>query len=147
MQSRSENTIVKEMHIECRPEILFAFFIEPEKMALWLGRYILLEPRIGGALRIDFNGRDVVVGNYVDVIPCERVTLTWGWQDSDVFPPGSSTVEFRLQPQGSGTLLVLTHSGIPAAKLPTHGQGWTYYTERLKQVVCGQDPGLDTFAP
>jgi hypothetical protein len=61
-------------------------------------------------------------------------------------PPGSSTVEFQLRAKNNGTLLVVTHSGLPAAKMPTHSQGWLYYTARLQKVVSGRDPGPDTFA-
>lgn len=45
--------IVKEIFIECRPETLFSFFTDPDKMMRWMGRHVLLEPSIGGKYRID----------------------------------------------------------------------------------------------
>jgi uncharacterized protein YndB with AHSA1/START domain len=136
---------VKEIFIECQPETLFSFFTDPDKMVRWMGRHVLLEPVIGGRFRIDFNGRDVVLGNYIELIPHEKVVITWGWSHMEDLPPGSSTVEFRLLEKENGTLLVLTHSGLPAAKMPTHSAGWLHYTSRLQTVVLGRDPGPDTF--
>ncbi|MCY9668089.1 hypothetical protein M5X11_24720 [Paenibacillus alginolyticus] len=44
--NQTSDTIRKEMFIDCRPEILFSFFTDPEKMVRWMGRHILLEPSI-----------------------------------------------------------------------------------------------------
>jgi uncharacterized protein YndB with AHSA1/START domain len=128
-QSRS---VTHELFIECRPETLFPFFTDPAKMTLWIGRHVLLEPIIGGAFRIDINGDHIAVGEYVELVPCEKVVLTWGWTNSQLLPPGSSTVEFRLYPEANGTRLVLTHSGLPAAGIPSQLQGWLHYTSRLQ---------------
>jgi uncharacterized protein YndB with AHSA1/START domain len=140
------DSVVKKIFIECRPETLFSFFTDPEKMTQWMGRYVLLEPKIGGQFRIDINGSDVVLGKYVELIPNKKVVITWGWINSAVLPPGSSTVEFQLRAKDNGTLLILTHSGLPAIKMPTHLEGWKYYTARLQAVVLGRDPGPDTFS-
>jgi uncharacterized protein YndB with AHSA1/START domain len=141
-----KNAVIKEMYIDCRPETLFPFFIDPQKMVKWMGNQVLLEPKLGGALRIDFNGMDMVAGHYVEVEPNERVVFTWGWIGSDTFPPGFSTVEVQLYKQDNGTLLVLKHSDLPASRRPSHLAGWNYYTARLKLVLLGFEPGPDTFA-
>jgi uncharacterized protein YndB with AHSA1/START domain len=141
-----DEVVVKEMYIDCRPETLFPFFIDPQRMVQWMGRQVLLEPKLGGSLRIDFNGTDGVAGHYVEVEPNKRVVFTWGWIGSDTFPPGSSTVEVQLYKQDNGTLLVLKHSGLPASRRPTHLAGWNYYTARLQLVLQGSEPGPDTFA-
>jgi hypothetical protein len=33
MADNADDTVVKEFYIECRPEILFSFFTDPEKMS------------------------------------------------------------------------------------------------------------------
>src|SRR3954452_9009505 len=91
--------IIKEIFIECRPETLFSFFTDPDKMVRWMGRHILLEPRIGGKYRIDINGEDIAMGEYVEIVPYEKIVMTWGWENSKILPPGLSTVEFRLTPK------------------------------------------------
>ncbi|MBD2872406.1 SRPBCC family protein [Paenibacillus arenilitoris] len=138
--------VMKEIYIECRPETLFPYFTDPQKMVRWMGSQVLLEPKLGGSLRIDFNGRDMVAGHYVEVEPNERILFTWGWIGSDTIPPGSSTVEVLLYKQDNGTLLVLKHSGLPDPRSHKHLAGWNYYTARLKLVLLGIEPGPDTFA-
>jgi uncharacterized protein YndB with AHSA1/START domain len=146
MDKADGNEVIKEIFIECRPETLFPFFIDPQKMIRWMGSQALIEPKLGGAFRIDFNGTDRVAGHYVEVEPNERIVFTWGWVGSDTLPPGSSTVEVTLKEQDNGTLLVLRHSGLPDSRHPKHLAGWSYYTSRLKLVLKGIEPGPDTFA-
>jgi uncharacterized protein YndB with AHSA1/START domain len=141
-----ENAVIKEMYIDCRPDTLFPFFIDPQKMVKWMGNQVLLEPRIGGALRIAFNGTDTVAGHYVEVEPYERIVFTWGWVGSDNLPPGSSTVEVLMREKDNGTLLILKHSGLSASRRPSHLTGWNYYIARLNLVLSGFEPGPDTFA-
>nr|WP_279628395.1 SRPBCC domain-containing protein [Paenibacillus ferrarius] len=117
--------------MDCRPETLFPFFIDPQKMMKWMGMHVLLEPKLGGALRIDFNGTDMVAGRYVKVESNERIVFTSGWIGSDTLPTDSSTVEVRLHKQDSGTLLILKHSGLPASRRPMHLTGCNYYLARL----------------
>lgn len=50
---------------------------------------------------------------------------------------GSSTVEIELLPEGSGTLLRLTHRGLPPEFVDVHREGWELYVSRL-QVVAGE---------
>jgi uncharacterized protein YndB with AHSA1/START domain len=134
---------MKEIYIECRPETLFSFFTNPDKLVQWMGSHVLLEPRIGGKYRIDINGSDVAMGEYVELVPYEKIVMTWGWEKSKIVPPGSSTLEFRLTPQDNGTLLVLTHYDLPVEEIPSHQQGWNHYIPRIQAVAEGRDPGID----
>lgn len=140
----NSNTIKKEIFIECRPETLFSFFTDAEKFARWMGRHVLLDPSIGGKFRIDLNGSDIGMGEFKELIPNQKVVLTWGWEKSKAVPPGSTTLELTLTPQDNGTLLVLTHYDLPEAEVTSHTQGWTHYMSRLQSVVQGQDPGADS---
>jgi uncharacterized protein YndB with AHSA1/START domain len=147
MNSENESkSVTRELFIECRPETLFPFFTDPAKTTQWIGRHVLLEPKIGGAFRIDINDSNIAVGEYVELVPYEKVVLTWGWTHSQLMPPGSSTVEFRLYPEANGTRLVLTHFGLPVAGMPSQLQGWLHYTSRLQAVAQGRDPGPDPYA-
>lgn len=145
MTERTE-AITKELYIECRPETLFRFFTEPDKLIQWMGTNVLLDPTAGGKYRIDINGHDIAMGEYLDVVPFERIVMTWGWQKSAVLPPGSSTVTFQLSPSGNGTLLQLTHAGLPASEILAHTQGWDHYLGRIKQVGEGRSPGMDPWS-
>jgi hypothetical protein len=43
-----QEAVTKEIFINCRRETLFSFLIDPQKMVLWMGRQVLLEPVEGG---------------------------------------------------------------------------------------------------
>ena len=67
------------------------------------------------------------------------------WDGSEVVPPGSSLVEIDLlDEQPEGTLLRLTHTGLPnAEQCAGHAEGWAHYLDRLVEVAAGRDPGPD----
>ena len=59
-------------------------------------------------------------------------------------PPGSSLIEIDLLDRDGGTLLRMTHSGLPdAEECASHEKGWTYYLGRLEVAAAGGDPGPD----
>lgn len=143
MNLMRNESIRKEIFINCKPETLFSFFTDPEKMMRWMGRHILLEPRVGGNYRIDINGTDIAKGEYLEIVPFEKIVMSWGWENLKILPPGSSTLEFRLIPKSEGTLLVLTHYDLPNEKIQSHLEGWVHYMSRLKSLSEGQEPGID----
>ncbi|MFX3673445.1 MAG: SRPBCC domain-containing protein [Paenisporosarcina sp.] len=146
MNQIQNESIRKEIFINCRPETLFSFFTDPEKMVRWMGRHILLEPQVGGKYRIDINGHDIAKGEYLEIVPNEKIVMSWGWENLKILPPGSSTLEFRLIPKDNGTLLVLTHYDLPDEKIESHLEGWIHYMARLQSLAEGQDPGVDPWS-
>ena len=59
-------------------------------------------------------------------------------------PPGSSLVEIDLIDRDGGTLLRMTHSGLPnAVQYSYHDLGWAHYLGRLAVATAGGDPGVD----
>jgi len=134
-----------EIRIAASPETVFDFFTDPDKMIQWMGRSAELEPRSGGTMRCDINGRDVARGEYVAVERPDRLVFTWGWEGEEpTVAPGASTVEVLLARDGDGTRLRLIHSGLPSAEsAERHSHGWTHYAERLGLVATGADPGAD----
>ena len=79
---------------------------------------------------------------YVAVEAPVRVVFTWGWEGSEKIPPGSTTVELILRAEGDRTVLTLRHTGLPHERdAIMHREGWDSFTDRLRLVVRGQDPG------
>ncbi|WP_163103376.1 SRPBCC family protein [Peribacillus alkalitolerans] len=146
MNLHRNESIKKELFINCQPKTLFSFFTDPEKLVRWMGQSVLLDPSIGGKYRIDINGHDIAMGEYVEIVPYEKIVMTWGWSNLTVLPPGSSTLEFRLIPKDGGTLLILTHYDLPEEKIPTHIEGWNHYMLRLQFIAEGNDPGMDPWS-
>jgi uncharacterized protein YndB with AHSA1/START domain len=138
------SAIEREIRVEASPETIFDFLVGADKMPLWMGRSAELEPRSGGLFRLDINGRDIARGEFVEVDPPKRVVFTWGWEaDGNPVPPGSSTVEVTLTPDGDATVVRLVHSDLPEPAREPHDHGWAQYMPRLAAVVAGQDPGPD----
>jgi uncharacterized protein YndB with AHSA1/START domain len=140
-----EDVLEREIRIAARPEIVFSFFVDPAKMARWKGLRATLDPRPGGVYRVDINGRDVARGEYLEVTPHNRIVFTWGWEgDGSPLPPGASTVEVSLAPDGDGTIVRLRHLGLPNPPLfELHAAGWDHYLPRLMAACEGRDPGPD----
>jgi uncharacterized protein YndB with AHSA1/START domain len=147
------NVVERELRIAARPETVFAFFTDPERMVQWKGRKAELDPRPGGIYRVEISDQAIVLGEYVVVEPPGRVVFTWGWEgqganasDPHAVPPGTSRVEVSLEPDGDGTLVRLRHLDLPKQALEIHGQGWDLYLGRLAVVAEGGDPGPDPSA-
>ena len=113
-------------------------------MTRWMGKDVQLEPKAGGNYRVDINGMAIAKGEYLEVVPNERVRFSFGWEgDNQPVGPGSSIVEITLIPDGEMTVVRLEHSGLPAEAREMHGHGWDLYLSRLAAVVEGRDPGPD----
>jgi uncharacterized protein YndB with AHSA1/START domain len=142
----AKESLTKRIFIECSPKTLFSFFTDPEKMVRWIGRNVLMDPTIGGKYRIDINGQDIAIGEFKEIVPYEKVVWTWGWNDSEIMPPGSSTVEFNLKPHDNGTILELNHYNLPAEKVNSNSNGWSHYMNRIQLLAEGTDPGVDPWS-
>ena len=147
MTQQQSDVLEREILIAARPETVFEFFVDPAKMARWMGRSATLDPRPGGICRIDMNGSDIARGEYLEVEPYSRGVFTFGWEgEGSTTPPGASTVEILLTPDGDGTLLRLRHHGLSAEERPGHGEGWDHFIPRLITAAAGADPGADPWA-
>lgn len=133
-----------EQQIEATADEIFPYLTDPERYARWMGVEAELDPRPGGVYRVRMANATVAIGQFVAVEPSRRLVFTWGWQDSQSVPPGSSTVEITLREEGGMTLVRLRHSGLPDedARLD-HRTGWEKYLTRLGVTAIGGDPGRD----
>ena len=133
-----------EVRIAAPPEVVFPYFTDPARMVSWMGVAALLDPRPGGTFRVEANGRDVVIGEYVEVDPPNRVVFTWGFEGTEPFvEPGSTRVEVTLERDGEGTLLTLSHYGLADGARDAHAEGWSHYLTRLAPVAAGQQSEPD----
>ena len=147
-QPEVATVVEREVRIAARPETVFEFFTDPEKMVLWKGRKANLDPQPGGIYRVEMGDRIIARGEYVEVDAPNRVVFTWGWEGQESagphgVPPGSSRVEVTLDPDGDGTLVRLRHLELPEEARAPHGEGWDLYLGRLVVAAAGGDPGTD----
>jgi uncharacterized protein YndB with AHSA1/START domain len=136
-----------EVHVNARPETVFAYFTDPMKMVEWMGVEATLDPRPGGVSRIAVNSEAIMRGEFLEVIPHSRVVFSWGWEDQRFgMPPASTMVEVSLRPDADGTHVRVTHRRLPNAGVQFHEVGWGYYLGRLGLAASGRDPGPDPWA-
>jgi uncharacterized protein YndB with AHSA1/START domain len=139
--------LIKEIYIDAPPAVVFQFLTDPAKMLRWMGIQAEIDPRPGGIYRLDPNGRDVIRGEYVEVVPNSRVVFTWGWEEpGHSIPAGATRVEIDLIPEQMGTRVRLIHRELPPETREKHTLGWAHYLGRLKTVSEGSEPGPDPMA-
>ena len=134
--------------IAASPPTIFSFFTDAERWISWQGVDGEIDARPGGAFRIRMPGAQVASGRFVEVVPAQRLVITWGWEgEAPPVPPGSTTVVIELEPAGTGTLLRLTHTGLASEPVAEHHrEGWELYLERLRVRAEGGDPSPDPAA-
>ncbi len=140
------DVIERTIHIDAKPETVFGFLSDPDRMSAWSGRVTTMDLRPGGTLRIDHNGFDIMRGEFVELDPPRRVVFTWGWESlADQTRPGASTVTVTLEAEGDGTRLRLVHAGLAEMDVKGHGEGWDLFLGRLATVAGGGT--VDELAP
>jgi uncharacterized protein YndB with AHSA1/START domain len=127
-----------ERRIAAPPDIVFSYFTDPERYQQWQGVGAELDPRPGGIFRVTQNEAGFVSrGEFIELDRPRRIVFSWGWEGIEGLPPGASTVEVDLIPDGDGTILRLRHSGLPSeSACDLHTYGWGTGLDNLV-VVAG----------
>jgi uncharacterized protein YndB with AHSA1/START domain len=136
--------VQREMQIAAPRTSVFAFLTDPEKIVQWMGSEATTEMHPGGLYLLKGVGSATARGAFREVVPVHRLAYSFGWEGNEEVPPGSSLIEIDLIEQDGGTLLRMTHSGLPNAEVQaSHAKGWAHYIGRLALAAAGQDPGPD----
>jgi uncharacterized protein YndB with AHSA1/START domain len=139
--NETEAVVEQTVRIEASPETVWSYWTDPERLCAWWGAAAEVEPRPGGVCRIDMGeDRPVMLGEYVELVPYERLVFTFGWEEAAGAPPiapGSTTVEVTLTETGGDTLLTVRHRGLPAALAGEHSSGWEAHLPTLVRAAAG----------
>ena len=136
----------REIQIAAPAATVFAFLTDPENIVSWMGTEAEMEAHPGGLYLLKGIGAraSTARGAFREVVPIHRLAYSFGWEGREEVPPGSSLVEIDLVDRDGGTLLRMTHSGLPnEAECASHAKGWAHYLARLAMVAAGQNPGVD----
>lgn len=133
------------IRIDASPADVFPYLVDAGLIVRWMGDWAELDARPGGELVLDINGVPIR-GEYLVVEPPHRLVFTWGVAGSPTLPPGLTTVEIQLVPDGEGTLLTLVHRDLPPEEAPQHDIGWVHFLARLAVAGTGGNPGSDPWA-
>jgi len=134
MTEAAQNVVEQVIRISARPETVWAYWTDPQRICDWWGKSAQLDPQPGGTFRVEMDGGPVMVGEYLQLTPCERIVFTFGWEPTDGAPriaPGGSTVEVTLIDDAGDTIMTLRHTGIPDAFAEQHAWGWSQFLPRL----------------
>ena len=137
----------RETQIAAPPATVFAFLTDPQKIVSWMGMESETEVHPGGVYLLKGIGRGgrTARGAFREVVPVHRLAYSFGWDGDDEVPPGSSLIEIDLIDRDGGTLMRMTHSGLPTQEqCASHAKGWAHYLGRLTLAASGRDPGPDT---
>jgi uncharacterized protein YndB with AHSA1/START domain len=135
-----ERRVVEQtLRIDAVPETVWRYWTDPERMCAWWGAAAELDARPGGTCRVEMGGGPVMLGEFVELVPYERIVFSFGWETTPGAPdiaPGSTRVEVTLVDDGGGTLLTLRHSDIPATHADEHHSGWAHFLPILAEAAA-----------
>jgi len=139
--SEAGNVLVVRRVISVPRNEVFAAWLDPASLARWMRpgdvtkATVEVDARVGGKFRIVMmhgRGGDEHWGEYLTIEPPSRLSFTWMSAHTDLRPT-VVTVEFLER--GSNTELILTHRGLPAARVDAHKNGWTDIIAKLGETL------------
>ena len=144
MDATDTTVYERTLAIDASPETVWEFLVDPEKLMRWKGINADLDPQPGGIFRCEVIPGHIARGEYVELDKPNRLVFTWGWDENEGVPPGSSTIEIELATDGEGTSLRFVHRDLPNAEaVASHAHGWDHYLPRLETAAGGGNPGED----
>ena len=117
--NRKRTSLHQEITLEASPKRLYGIFLDSKQFSAFSGFPATIDPSVGGAFSM-FGG--LIVGRNVELVDDRRIVQAWRPTHWD---PGTySLAEFTLKQRGSGTLLVLDHTGFPEGEYDHLFPGW-----------------------
>jgi activator of HSP90 ATPase len=122
----------QEIDLKASSQHIYEMLLDSKQFAAFTGMPAEIDPKAGGTFST-FGG--LIAGRNVELIPNQRIVQAWrptSW-DSGVY----SIVKFELKEQGSGTTVVLDHTGFPEGKFGGLDSGWhERYWEPMKKFLA-----------
>lgn len=131
--TRDDLQVVFHRHYAKPIEKVWAAVTTPERLADWLAN-AEIEMRVGGKIRLTWNGAHSMEGRVVALAPPNTFAWTWTLDERE------TVVRFDLKSDGDGCWLTLTHSGLS----PRAGRGggvragWHAHLEGIPDAIEGR---------
>jgi uncharacterized protein YndB with AHSA1/START domain len=143
MARRRTRTLRNQYFVRASPKKVFRAITEPKRLTRWLCDTAELSPRKGGRFSLGWTDGPTHQGKLLEFVRGRSVTFGWTWPGLDEVPV--TRFKLSVEPKGKGTLLRVTHAGIPSGEKWTDLYagavwGWTYFAMNLKSVLeTGED--------
>jgi uncharacterized protein YndB with AHSA1/START domain len=128
-------TIRQEVLLPSDPHAVFDAYVDGARHAAFTGSAAESTPRVGGRFRA-YDG--YIDGVFLELVRGKRIVQSWRATD---FPPEypHSRLELSLEPEGSGTRVVMRHSEVPRSMAPAYAGGWEeFYWEPLRKYLVAR---------
>ena len=118
-----------------KPEVIRQWFAAAPDME---GTTAEIDLRVGGTYRIGMrnipkNIHHTARGVYKEIVPNERISFTWSWEERPDEPESLVTIEFR--DAGNSTEMNLTHSRfVSKQRRDEHEGGWNGCFVRMEKI-------------
>jgi uncharacterized protein YndB with AHSA1/START domain len=137
-------SLTLKRRLNAPPERVYAAWTDPPKLMRWFGPEEIemlraeADARVGGRYRIVMRGTNGeehdVSGVYREVVPNKKLVFTWAWRTT---PERESLVTVDIKPEGTGSLLTLTHEQFfDEAARDRHEHGWTGCLNKLERYFA-----------
>lgn len=141
----ANNTVTLHRIFSAPVEKVFKAFSDPDAMASWIPPYGFvckvhsMDFKVGGTYKMSFTNFTTgsshsFGGEYVDIIPDEKIKYTDKFDDPNL--PGQMITTIELKKVVCGTEIIATQEGIPDA-IPVEMcyLGWQESLDKLKRLV------------
>jgi predicted enzyme related to lactoylglutathione lyase len=104
--------------------------------------------RVGGRYRIAMLTPDgetfVAHGTYREVVPAQRLVMTWAWEEDDPADVHESLLTLEFAAHEDGTELTLTHENLASLESrERHGEGWNAVLAKMDHIQRFAIRGID----
>ncbi len=128
-------------------DVVFAAWTDPDQLVSWWGPKGFTTPSCqidvqpGGAYRTvirSAEGKDHCMrGTYREVVPPERLVMTFAWEDETGQPGHETLVTVSFADQGGKTRLTFEHGVFETvADRDSHLGGWSAFMDRLADYLA-----------
>jgi activator of HSP90 ATPase len=130
--NQSLTALHQEIALKAAPKRIYEVLLDSKQFATFTGMPAQIDPKAGGSLVLF---QEMVLGRNIELVPNQRIVQAWRPAD---WPAGVySLVKFELKPDGSGTTVLLDHTGFPKGNFDELDAGWhSHYWEPLKKYLA-----------